>query len=118
MLALLLPQQPTVPRQPEHRFRIVVVDSEGAEVGKAHAILHADSPAVDPVFPDRILDMDVHEKINLSVPDGFYDLCIMSSGFSPACRKILMQGHDAKFVLRLKVSGEMVEHLGDNFPIH
>ena len=113
-VAFLMLQQSSSPQPPLHNCRIVVVDSEGAEIGRAHILIHRD-PVTTSALPDRILDADVHGVLSLSVPDGFYDVCAMSSAFAPACRKVAIRNRYTDVKFRLAVSPEVLDQIGDRF---
>jgi hypothetical protein len=97
-----------------HRCHISVVDSEGAEIGKAHFFVHRD-PSATAAVPDRILDADASGRLELDLPDGFYDVCVMSAAFTPQCRKLVIRKHDTEMSFRLYPSREVLEQQADRF---
>ena len=115
-VALLLLQQPPTEQQQVHTCRIAVVDSEGAEIGKAHVFVHRD-PIATSAFPDRILDADAHGRFELSASNGFYDVCVMASAFTPMCRKLVIGAHDTQLQFKLSASPEVLKQTGDSFPV-
>ena len=97
----------------ERTCRLVVVDSAGAELGKAHILVHSDGASRE--RPDRLLDADAHGKLTLSLPEGNYDVCVMSTAFTPTCRKVVLRGRDLSVRFKLSVSPEVMEQVGDTF---
>jgi hypothetical protein len=96
---------------------ISVVDSEGPVIGNAHIFIHHD-PVANTAVPDRILEANMLGKADVRLPGGFYDVCVMSSAFTPMCRKVVLRDHEAKVKFRLSASPEVLEQNGDSFPTH
>jgi len=94
---------------------IRVIDSEGAVVGKAHLFVHRD-PSATASIPDRILDADTQGRLELILPESFYDVCVMSAAFTPQCRKVLVRDHHIELKFVLSASPEVLEEQGDRFP--
>lgn len=92
-----------------HKCRILVIDSaEGAPIGKAHVFVHRD-PSATAAVPDRTVDADANGKLEVALPDGFYDVCAMSAAFTPTCRKLVIRKHDVALEFRLSPSPEVLE---------
>ena len=100
---------------PLRTCRITVIDSEGAVIGKAHLFIHRD-PSATAAAPDRTLDADSNGILELALPDGFYDVCVMSPAFTPKCRKLVVRERDTELKFRLSPSPEVLEQQGDKFP--
>lgn len=113
--ALLIASFPPESGSALHKCRVSVIDSEGVVIGKAHLFIHRDPSATETV-PDRTLDTDANGTLELALPDGFYDVCVMSPAFTPACRKLVVRKHDAALKFRLSPSPEVLEQQGDKFP--
>lgn len=116
ILLMSTPQQQASPmEQQTHHCLINVVDSEGAVIGKAHIFIHRD-PVASTAVPDRTFDADTLGKADVTLPGGFYDVCVMSAAFTPSCRKVVLHDRDANVKFRLSASPEVLEQNGDSFP--
>jgi hypothetical protein len=98
-----------------HNCHISVFDSEGAVIGKAHLFVHRD-PIATTTVPDGTLDADTNGRLEVALPNGFYDVCVMSPAFTPTCRKLIVRSQDVDMKFRLSASPEVLEQIGDKFP--
>jgi hypothetical protein len=117
--ALLIASSSAQPGPALHKCHINVVDPLGAVIGHALFFVHHDpagTTTATSAVPDRILNANENGELELPVPDGFYDVCVMSPAFTPTCRKLIIRGHDTALKFQLSVSSEVSELLGDKLP--
>jgi hypothetical protein len=119
ILALLIASASEQPGPALHNCHISVFDPLGAVIGKALLFVHHDpagTTSAASTVPDRTLNADKNGVVELALPDGFFDVCVMSPAFAPTCRKLTVRGHDTTLTFRLTLSPEVTELLGDKFP--
>ena len=96
-----------------------VVDSEGAVIENAHVIFFADKAASTISLNMREItrETDRAGQFSINLEPGFYDMCVLSSAFTPQCRKILVLKKVApQYNFKLRVDPLIVNKLGDKFP--
>jgi hypothetical protein len=106
--------------QATHAIAVDVRDQVGAVISAAEVIVHQDrSGAVmrneNEKLSDQTIATDHLGVAHVSAPDGFFDVCVMASAFTPACKKVEVRGHDVTVRFRLRVDPLIVKRLGDNF---
>lgn len=87
-----------------------VRDSEGAVIAKAHVIVHWDAAGSNYLgdnigtTEDITVTTDSTGQFVLELPQGFYDVFVTASAFSPHCEKIRLKDKQVKIEVKLKVS--------------
>jgi len=101
-----------------------VTDDSGAVIPRAMILVHWDSAGsavgLDSnvgIKKDLVLTTDARGSVSIELPSGFYDLFVSAMAFTPACRKIRLNGAaTSKISFRLAVDPKVTRELGDRFP--
>ncbi len=98
-----------------------VTDENGGAISGAMILIHWDQAGsavglVSNVGIKKVLALTTDEKGRFAaeLPAGFYDLFVSATAFTPACRKIRLNGtvmSEPRF--RLKVDPRVIRELGD-----
>lgn len=96
---------------------VIVKDELGAAIGNAFVLLRTDSLERENPAPfSAEIRTEKSGVTAKSVPQGFYDLFVASTGFAPYCQKLRVRvGEPAKIQVRLKVDKLMLREYGDTF---
>jgi len=105
-------------------LRGVVTDSEGGVIPGALVIVHWDRSGTRVglksnvgIKQDLILETNVKGEFESELPQGFYDVFVAATGFTPDCRKVrIRRGETATYTPRLKADPLVGNELGDTFP--
>jgi hypothetical protein len=101
-----------------------VTDENGGAISGAMILLHWD-PAGSAVGlgsnvgikKDQVLLTNGKGRFAAELPSGFYDLFVSATAFTPACRKIRLNGVAiSELSFRLKVDPKVTSELGDRIP--
>ena len=95
-----------------------VSDSEGAAIKGVHLVIHWDGAGQRQAkrIPDVARETDATGSFEIELEPGFYDVCAMSMGFTPECKKVVVEpGQTTKYAARLKADPLVTKHLGDTF---
>ena len=112
-LSLLLSQQADFARE-THRCHISVSDELGAVINNSEIWIHRD--AVNGSYPfNKTLSVDQNGQLNVDLAGGFYDVCVVSSAFTPRCRKLRLRDRDRALKFRLSASPEVLKETADSF---
>ncbi len=111
---------PLCQAQATHDIAIEVQDQLGAAISAAEVIVHQDgSGAVVRNEKEKLSDQTIatdHLGVtHVRAPDGFFDVCVMASAFTPACKKVEVGGRDVAVRFRLRVDPLVSKRLGDTF---
>lgn len=102
-----------------HSIRVQVLDELGAAISGAEVFIHRDGLPIDAInenaFPDQTTTTDHVGLDHVAAPDGFFDVCVMSSAFTPACKKVEVHGRDVTAEFRLRADPIVTKRLGDTF---
>lgn len=109
--------QATPTRTQTSEVIISVKDEEGAVIGKAFLLLRADHLERENPQPFALeARTDAAGIAKRSVPQGFYDVFVASTGFAPYCQKLrLRDGIPATINVVLKSDTLMTKEYGDTF---
>lgn len=119
LAAMLLSISSSAPRAAKPEVLVRIADVEGVAIGGASILLHSDPAGeLKPIVrPDVVLRSDASGSAAAAPGAGFYDVIAMASGFSPMCRKILVEnGHQQRLVFHLQTDPLVTHYLGDRFP--
>jgi len=100
-------------------LRIQVRDSEGAVLGGAYVVIRPDDagrpqPSRATATTTRA---DSQGRLTNEVEPGFFDVCVMSDAFVPACQKVRIAAGQVKDItMRMKVDPSVIREIGDTFP--
>lgn len=94
-----------------HSCSIEVADNAGALV-RAEVLIHADPPFA-PTAPDRILSTSEFGKLAVELPDGFYDVCVLTSSFAPECQKVHVRQGSKPIRFTLHVHPDILPLIAD-----
>lgn len=95
-----------------------ILDTEGAGIKGARVLFHADPAGEVPPLEraDITRETDDEGLFDLEVAQGFYDVCVMATGFTPECKKIYAtDGQSIRYDSRLRIDPLVVRVLGDKF---
>ena len=98
--------------------RGTISDSEGAAIKGAHLVFHWDGSGQRSSKPreDITSEADATGLFEVELEPGFYDVCAMSMGFTPECKKIMVEaGQTTKYAASLKADPLVTKRLGDTF---
>lgn len=98
-----------------------VVDSLGAAIQGAYILAYDDQIRIIPntPFPGKSTITAETGNFILDLAPGFYDVCVFSSGFTPACQKLLIKEKNTNVLhnVKLFVDPLVIRERGDHFPI-
>ena len=103
------------------RFNGRVTDENGGAISGAMILLHWDPAGTTAglssnigIKKDLVLTTDENGSFAAELPSGFYDLFVSATAFTPACRKIRLNGiATSEPGFRLKADPKVVSELGD-----
>jgi len=87
-----------------------VRDSEGAVIPKAHVVIHWDASGSNylgdnlGIKEDITVSTDSEGKFSLELPQGFYDVFVTATAFTPRCEKLRLKDKPKTFDVKLKLS--------------
>lgn len=94
-----------------HPCSLEVVDSAGALV-RAEVLIHADPPFAPPA-PNRTLSTNELGKLVTELPDGFYDVCVLTSSYAPECQKVHIRQNAKPIRFTLHVHPDILPLIAD-----
>jgi hypothetical protein len=99
-----------------------VTDESGGVISGAMILIHWDSAGSRVglrsnvgINKDLVLRIDARGSVSIELPSGFYDLFVAAMAFTPACRKIRLNGAaTSEFRFQLAVDPKVTRELGDS----
>lgn len=109
----------------ETRVTGTVTDESGGVIPGAIILIHWDSAGSTVglnsnagIRKDLIVTTYARGSVSIELPSGFYDLFVSAMAFTPACRKIRLNGAATSRVsFRLAVDPKVTKELGDRITV-
>lgn len=110
VLLLSFPQSPTMTK-----VKGTVTDADGAVIPETQVTFHWDPVGHGDAIKDNVgikedirVKTDTVGEFSTSLPPGFYDLFVSSSGFTPSCRKVRIKaGKPAVYNFKLEMNPQV-----------
>jgi hypothetical protein len=103
-------------------LRGAIVDELGAEMWMSHVVIREDTTArrsnAESKSTIRTLTTSDNGKFSVALEPGFYDVCVMSDGFQPTCKKIkIIDARPTDEQFSLKVDLDVLGPVSHRVPI-